>query len=124
MATDGNQEKAKVTNKELVAKYFVEGEADIWKCRCGSSRKKGRGWQKFLDHIQRDHDDTIQHTKESEQSSIIRFFRRKDSNLFNWVKWIVEDLLPFNFCEKENPRSFTNLEPISRDSLKDCNVPG
>ena len=86
MATDGNQEKAKVTNKELVAKYFVEGEADIWKCRCGFSRKKGRGWQNLLDHIQRDHADTIQHAKESEQSSIVRFFRRKDSNLFNWVK--------------------------------------
>ena len=69
-----------------------------------------RVWQNLLDHIQWDHADTISHAKQSDQVSVVSFLRKKYSNLFDWVKWVVEDLLPFNFCEKENPRKFSTLE--------------
>ena len=102
-----------ISNKELVAKYFTDVGDNIWKSHCGMKRVKGRGWQNLLDHVSRDHLDSIDKAKSSSQATVSYFFRKKDSDIFSWIKWIVKDILPFNFCAKENARIFTKLEPIS-----------
>ena len=46
------------------------------------------------------------------------FFHKKGNNLFNWLSWIIEDNLAFSFCERPNTKKFSNLKPISMDTLK------
>jgi hypothetical protein len=100
-----------LNNKTMVMKYFVEEQDDNWKCRCGKARKKGQGWSNLVDHITRCHADTTEAAKQSD-TPIDNFFRKKDTNLFKWLKWIAEDL-PFNFCEKPNVPMHCRLEPVS-----------
>ena len=45
------------------------------------------------------------------------FFHKKGNNVFNWISWIIEDNLPFSFCERPNTRKFSKLDPISVDTL-------
>eukprot|EP00474_Spongospora_subterranea_P010852 CRZ11310.1 hypothetical protein [Spongospora subterranea] len=110
-----------VDNKRLVRKYFAEEGDDIWKCLCGKTRKRGKCSSNLLDHISRDHADTVDVAKTSDQP-ITTFFRKTDTNLFKWVKWIVKDLLPFNLCEKPNTRLYCKLEPVSIKTLKECMI--
>jgi hypothetical protein len=87
------------SSKELIEKYFAEGDNDVWTCKCKKSRKKGKGWANLIDHIQREHADTLEAAKKKGSGPILQFFSKKDTNLFSWVEWIVKDLLPFRFCE-------------------------
>jgi hypothetical protein len=105
------------SSKEVVEKYFVEGNADVWTCKCKKNRKKGRGWANLMDHIQREHADTLEATKKKGSGPILQFFAKKDTNLFSWVEWIVKDLLPFSFCKKPTTRKFSLLDAISVESL-------
>jgi hypothetical protein len=107
-----------ISNKDLVLKYFVKQDNGEWKCRCGKTRKQGKGWNNLLDHITRDHGDTVEEAKSSANSTITTFFRKKETNVYNWIRWIAQDLLPFAFCENTNTRQFTKLEPISVKTLK------
>lgn len=45
------------------------------------------------------------------------FFHKKGNNIFNWLTWIIEDNLPFSFCERLNSKRFSKLDPISVDTL-------
>jgi hypothetical protein len=85
------------STKDVVKKYFTEGADDIWTCQCNKKRKKGRGWANLMDHIQRDHPDSLEKARKIDCGPIEQFFSKKDTNLFNWVEWIVTDLLPFTF---------------------------
>jgi hypothetical protein len=94
------------TTKELVEKFFTEGDNDVWTCRCKTTRKKGRGWANLMDHIQREHEDNLDEAKKKEGGPILQFFTKKDVNQFQWLEWVVKDLLPFSFCEKLTTRKF------------------
>jgi hypothetical protein len=96
------------SSKELVEKYFVEGDNDVWTCKCKKSRNKGKGWANLIDHIHREHADTLEAAKKKGSGPILHFFSKKDTNLFSWVDWIVKDLLPFSFCEIDYPEIFTS----------------
>ena len=108
--------KQTVSSKEIVDKYFCPAEDDVWKCKCGKERKKGRGWSNLLEHISRDHAETLEQAK-LKDGAPINFFRKKDMKLFSWVEWIVKDLLPFSFCEKATTRKFSRLENVSIEGL-------
>ena len=110
---------ATITSKELVATYFTDLGDNKWQCHCGKKRAKGRGRQNLIDHIHREHSDTMEEAKSSNHSAVTSFFRKKDSNIFNWIKCIVEDILPFRFCEKENVQLFSKLEPISVETFQE-----
>jgi hypothetical protein len=71
----------------------------------------------LMDHIQREHSDSLEEACKKESGPILHFFCKKDTNLFHWVEWIVKDLLPFNFCEKALVRKHTQLQPISVEML-------
>lgn len=103
--------------KDVVAKYFTQKTDGVtWKCKCGKERKKGRGWSNLMDHISRQHHDTLEEAKKK-SGQISHFFTKKDSNLFGWVDWIVSDLLPFSFCERPAARKYTRLSPIAVETL-------
>jgi hypothetical protein len=105
-----------IATKEVVLKYFSEQEQGQWVCSCGKVRKKGRGWANLLDHIHRDHPDSLEIAKKP-NVQVTNFLKKKESNMYSWISWIVEDLLPFSFCEKNNVRRYTNLESICSESL-------
>lgn len=42
---------------------------------------------------------------------------KKSYNIYKWIEWVVEDNLPFSFCEKRHTRENMCHEPISRTSL-------
>ena len=42
---------------------------------------------------------------------------KKSFNIFKWIEWVVEDNLPFSFCEKKRTRENSSRDPISRTSL-------
>ena len=70
-----------------------------------------------MGHIQCEHTDSLEEACKKESGPILHFFCKKDTNLFNWVEWIVKDVLPFNFCEKALVRKYTQLQPISVETL-------
>ena len=45
------------------------------------------------------------------------FYHKKGNNMFNWLSWIIEDNLPFSFCERPNTKKFSKLESLSVDTL-------
>ena len=45
------------------------------------------------------------------------FYHKSGNNIYNWISWIIEDNLPFSFCERINTRKFTKLDQISVDTL-------
>jgi hypothetical protein len=70
-----------------------------------------------MDHIQREHEDIMDEAKKKDGGPILQFFTKKDVNQFQWVEWVVKDLLPFSFCEKRTTRKFSRLQSISVESL-------
>ncbi|RHZ01858.1 hypothetical protein DYB31_008467, partial [Aphanomyces astaci] len=44
-------------------------------------------------------------------------FSRSVRNVYGWLTWITSSLLPFNFCENEMARRYSNLGPISNKTL-------
>ena len=66
---------------------------------------------------QSEHADTLEAAKKKGSGHILKFFAKKDTNLFSWVEWIVKDLLPFSFCEKPTTRKFSLLDAILVESL-------
>ena len=108
----------KIANKDLDCTYFVQKHSGERKCRCGQTRKQGKDWANLLDHITRDHADTINEARYSENTVISSFFRKRDDSVFKWIRWVAQDWLPFAFCENNNTREFTKLEPITVKTLK------
>ena len=41
----------------------------------------------------------------------------KAANAHNWVKWIIDNNLPFSFVEYKDTKEFATLDPISVDTL-------
>jgi hypothetical protein len=72
------------TTKELVEEFFTEDDNDVWTCRCKMTRKKGRGWANLMDHIQREHEDTLDEAKKKDGGPILQFSTKKDVNQFQW----------------------------------------
>ena len=54
-----SSKKRKVDNKTLVLRYFEDCGEGNYECKCGTKRKKARGWSNLMDHITRDHPQSI-----------------------------------------------------------------
>jgi hypothetical protein len=42
---------------------------------------------------------------------------KRARDIHDWIEWIVTDNLPFNFCTKQNTRKYSNISPISVNTL-------
>ncbi|ETI52477.1 hypothetical protein F443_04389 [Phytophthora nicotianae P1569] len=54
----------------------------------------------------------------SATSSFIPWVRQKASNRFAWLEWVVKSNLPLSFVENPVTRRYTNLPPVSVDTLR------
>ncbi|KAG6622933.1 uncharacterized protein IUM83_09193 [Phytophthora cinnamomi] len=54
----------------------------------------------------------------AETGSLVNFVRHSPPNLHGWMTWIVMCNLALGFCESREARHFSNLEPISHETLR------
>jgi hypothetical protein len=108
----------KAKGKDVYGTLFTQVSEKKHKCKiCNGhySQDLKKGYTNLLTHLQKEHlgwDDTMK-VKEGNNP----FFHKKGNNIFNWIKWIIEDNHPFSFCEQANTIKFSNLESISVDTL-------
>ncbi|OWZ00992.1 hypothetical protein PHMEG_00027703, partial [Phytophthora megakarya] len=118
------------TNAQISAFYFSpcrdeydEVILDYYRCRCGMVRKQTNrnGFTNLMQHVLRqhpDHEASMLAATTAETGSVVSFVRHSSQNLFAWLDWIVGSNLPLAFCESRAARRYTNLQPISSESLR------
>jgi hypothetical protein len=96
-------------------------------CRCGNIQQNPtNGYTNLVQHIKKAHPDWKAVMVEAHKqklgcyTSILHYTTVTENarNIFHWMKWIVEDNLPFNFVEKPRTRANTKFGPISSSTLK------
>ena len=104
-----------------VSELFFTRDGDntnIFTCRCGTKRKKaGSSYQNLVSHVQSAHPDYLDVLSSDEtvaQAQIDKYFQTsKAGNLFGWIDFIVNALLPFSFVEKPIIRDHVKYKPTS-----------
>ena len=125
--------------RRKIFEYFQEVEPDHWKCTCGKilKRKKSSGWTNLINHLNSQHSgwnkasdgrqatletsgfSGISHSDASAATSTsILSSSTKATNICSWIEWVCVGLKPFNFVSDSLTRKYTNLEPISVNTLK------
>ena len=115
-------------NKFIVQLYFTQSKDsnNKWKCKCGKEiiQKKNTGWTNLFNHIKSQHPESTERERHLKPTSSIDHYvktndaSKKGKNIFNWIDWICCGLKPFNFEECELTRKYTNLPPVSENTLK------
>lgn len=113
------------TPKQIALFYFksVEknGTEEQFMCVCKTSRKVKRnsGYTNLLSHIKDQHpnfkEEMLVANKKS--SSFFHSVDKKSANIYGWMEWIVEDMLPLSFVDRPLTRKYSTLEPICRNSF-------
>ncbi|OWZ13494.1 hypothetical protein PHMEG_00013171 [Phytophthora megakarya] len=115
------------TNAQISAFYFRpcrdeydEVILDYYRCRCGTVRKQTNRNDFHMPRQHPDHEAAILDTTTAETVSVVNFVRHSSQNLFTWLDWIVGSNIPLAFCESRAAIRYTNLQPISSESLRAC----
>ncbi|ETI47087.1 hypothetical protein F443_08620 [Phytophthora nicotianae P1569] len=130
LTTSSTQRPATLTNRQVANFYFRpccdqydEVILEYFRCRCGAVRKRapGLGYTNLMQHIRREHPsfaaEMLAATR-GETGSLLHYVRNSALNTFGWLEWIVLGNLPLSFCESRLSRRYTNLEPISVETLR------
>ncbi|RHZ39796.1 hypothetical protein DYB31_005002 [Aphanomyces astaci] len=121
--TNDNNQPSPLRGKQLAELYFTRSspESTLWLCKCGKRRtQNGTGYTNLTSHIEREHPEYLTYDATapiSEQNLFMPLFSRNVRNVYGWLTWITSSLLPFNFCENEMARRYSNLGPISNKTL-------
>ena len=102
--------KGKVPDKEIFEAFFELDAGDGKKLKCKIckgvyAQDITRGYTNLVTHIQKYHPGWEDMMKVNDNNN--PFFHKKGNNIFNWLSWIIEDNLPFNFCERQNTKKFS-----------------
>ncbi|ETM97739.1 hypothetical protein PPTG_20074 [Phytophthora nicotianae INRA-310] len=100
---------------EVILEYF--------RCRCGAVRKRapGLGFTNLMQHTRREHPAVAAEMLEAtlgETESLYHYVRHSTQNTFGRLEWIVMGNLPLLFSKNRLARRYTNLEPISVETLR------
>ncbi|RQM29283.1 hypothetical protein B5M09_013613 [Aphanomyces astaci] len=121
--TNDNNQPSPLRGKQLAELYFTRTspESTLWLCKCGKRRtQNGTGYTNLTSHIEREHPEYLTYDATapiSQQNLFMPLFSRNVRNVYGWLTWITSSLLPFNFCENEMARRYSNLGPISNKTL-------
>jgi hypothetical protein len=108
----------KIGGKEIYNTFFVYVAEKKHKCKiCNGtySQDTKKGYTNLVTHIQKEHPSWEDSMKVNDDQN--PFFHKKGNNVFNWLNGVIEDNLPFSFCERPNTKKFSKLDPISVDTL-------
>ncbi|ETI34368.1 hypothetical protein F443_19114 [Phytophthora nicotianae P1569] len=130
LTTSRTQRPATFTNRQVANFYFRpcrdqydEVILEYFRCRCGAVRKRSPGsrYTNLMQHIRREHPSFAAEmlaATPGETGSLLHYVRHSALNTFGWLEWIVLGNLPLSFCESRLSRRYTNLEPISVETLR------
>eukprot|EP00834_Sanchytrium_tribonematis_P007975 NODE_822_length_3684_cov_0.348117.p1 type:complete len:257 gc:universal NODE_822_length_3684_cov_0.348117:1048-1818(+) len=112
---------SKLSQKEVAQFYFdfSNSENKSHKCKCVTSitMPKNGGYTNYFNHVRLKHKDYI-----SEVTSVRSFSQKKlctDSsiNTYKWIRWILEENVPFTFVDSKWTRMNSNLKAISSKTV-------
>ncbi|KAG2840055.1 hypothetical protein PC129_g3290 [Phytophthora cactorum] len=100
---------------EVILEYF--------RCTCGAARKRatGTGYTNLMQHIRREHPAFAEEmlvTTPGETGSVVHYVRHSAQNTFGWLELVIKCNLPLSFCESKLARRYSNLKPISMQTLR------
>lgn len=125
-SVDGNTKPCLPTNEEICSYYFKLVESkdgnEKYECKlcmpiCRRTKKKGSGLSNLMSHIKLAHPTYLEDVLSKRPLMDQYLVTKKVSNIFGWIDWIVTDGLPFSHCEKPCSIKYSNLDPISVDTL-------
>ncbi|ETM38746.1 hypothetical protein L914_15071 [Phytophthora nicotianae] len=104
-------------NDEVILEYF--------RCCCGTVRKQSHrnGFSNLMQHVRREHPDyaaVILEATTAQMGSLVNYVRHSAFNLHAWMSWTITCNLPLSFCESREARRYSNLDPISQETLPDA----
>ncbi len=126
MSVDGNTKPCLPSNEEICSYYFklVESKEgnEKYECKlcmpiCRRTKKKGSGLSNLMSHVKLAHPTYLEDVLSKRPLMDQYLVTKKVSNIFGWIDWIVTDGLPFSHCEKPCSIKYSNLDPISVDTL-------
>ena len=103
--------------------FCPEGNSgDEWECKCNAilKQKQKTGRTNLHQYLLKQHQASVEKVPANQKVLIDTEFgivNRKAVNIFSWLDWICNDLKPFSSVESEKPRTYTKLNPISRNTL-------
>jgi hypothetical protein len=109
--------------KDICSFYYKEiytEQGARHQCLCGKVLKKNRsGYTNLINHLKTAHPNYEREFLDiSKQRAITKYVpSSQGKNIFGWLDWVIMEYLPFSFVEKERSRSYTRLNPISRNSF-------
>ncbi len=114
-------------NGKLVRDTFFHRKdalSDIWTCKCGTTRKAGRGYTNFVSHVQALHVDDLgallnddSHVPSSTNAAISLFYSKKPLTIHEWLDFVVAGLEPFAVVENQTFIRLSKFDPISYKTL-------
>jgi hypothetical protein len=120
-----------MSTKDICKFFFTltsESEShNTFKCRCDTLRrikKDSSGYSNLIQHLIAKHPNYKEQydaAVNSKEGSINGFLMKcqKTCAIMGWMDWIIDQNLPFSFVEKETSRKYSNLPPVSRETIKD-----
>ncbi|ETP26378.1 hypothetical protein F441_00909 [Phytophthora nicotianae CJ01A1] len=117
-----NRPASAFTNAQISGFYFRlcrdeydEVVFEYFRCRCGTAAPGPRGRQNSSRSPCRP---LMLDATTADTGSLMNFVRHSTINLYGWMEWIVQSNLPLAFCESRTARRYTNLDPISMETLR------
>ena len=123
------------TNAQYCAFFWNDDQANPGKVvctMCDCNRKKpsaSEGYTNLMQHLNTQHKEfEAIYAREKTTDSVIRvggmlkYLKKQASvkaeNIWEWIDWILEDNLPFEFVESNKARENSKLQSISANTLK------
>ena len=114
-----------MTTRQLTAFFFTETDPSAFKCNiCGLTRKQAprTGFSNFLSHLAAKHPTFQEEYATFASRNITRMeafgFVDEVSNVYDWMRFIIERNLPLAEVENSLTRKLVRLQPITTATLK------
>ena len=121
------------SGKDFYSCFWIPIEDDPMRHRCSYSgcgmiraQDMKRGYKNLKDHTLKEHDDYMEVIRRYKNqgpvngpmNKYIQSTGPKARNIHGWISWIIDQNLPFTFCESKLTRKYTSLKEICVKTLK------
>jgi hypothetical protein len=118
--------------RHVTLNFFAQSaESEIhWTCiLCDETNKtikcntKANGYTNLASHLNANQSDWKSQALAQQKTGQMRLesfgigITKKGLLMYNWIKWIISNDLPFSFVDYEETKSFANLAPTTRQNL-------
>lgn len=115
-----------MSNKQVCEFFYTKLDGDRYKCNvCGSERKQaaGSGFSNLKGHLATTHPTYVADYDQYQLSRVtplqaFGFVDAATSNIYDWMKWVVERNMPLCEVENELTRKVVKMKPTTAETLK------